>query len=295
MKLMPFLCASLIACTTSSSSADANTDAGGAVSAAQVIDAQPEDSVIFENRMALARAERMDTLEIGEIVVRMGRTFVGAPYVPGTLEAPGDERLIVNLRTFDCVTFVENSLALARTIRSGGDYQAFKSELARIRYRDGAMSGYTSRLHYFSDWIADNARMGVVQNMTPDLGGVVDAEPITFMTSHIASYRQLSDTSVVRVIGETEKRLTAEGRMMVPESAIAGVASKIRNGDVIAAATTVAGLDVAHTGLALWVDGELRLMHAPLIGTVVQISENSLADRIIASKTQDGIMVARPR
>ena len=255
---------------------------------------EPQDSTIFEERMALARAQRLDTLPLGEIVARIGQTFVGAPYVPGSLEAEGDEHLVVNLRSFDCVTFVESSIALARTIRSKGTYATFKEELVRIRYRDGKLDGYPSRLHYFSDWIADNDRMGVVQNITDDLGGVADPEPITFMTSHIASYRQLSDTAFVREIRAAEERLTREGRVMIPEDMIAAVASKIKNGDVIAAATNVPGLDIAHTGIALWVGNELRLMHAPLVGTVVQISENPLAARIKESKSQDGIMVARP-
>src|ERR1051325_2321167 len=72
--------------------------------------AQGADSVIFEKRLALARAQRLDTLPIGKIVVAVGKTFVGSPYVPHTLEPPGPERLVVDLREFDCVTFVENML-----------------------------------------------------------------------------------------------------------------------------------------------------------------------------------------
>jgi len=58
--------------------------------------------------------------------------------------------------------------------------------------------------------------------------------------------------------------------------------------------STVEGLDVAHTGIALWVDGTLRLLHAPLVGEAVQISEVSLAERIESIDGQDGIIVARP-
>jgi hypothetical protein len=259
------------------------------------IEADRQDSIIFEQHMKAALAERLDTLPIGEIVARIGKTFVGAPYIPGTLEAPGEEHLVVNLRTFDCVTFVENSLALARTIRSHGDFHQFERELARIRYRDGRLTGYTARLHYFTDWIANNEAKGIVTNITAELGGVPDPEPITFMTKHAEAYRQLSDSTVVREIRNAETRLTQAGRKIIPETKIAGVADQIHNGDIIAAATNVEGLDIAHTGIALWVDGELHLMHAPLVGSVVQISPNTLAERIVASKSQDGIMVARPR
>ena len=51
---------------------------------------------------------------------------------------------------------------------------------------------------------------------------------------------------------------------------------------------------MAHTGIAIWDDGVLRLMHAPLVGDSVQISEVPLAERIRGISRQDGIMVARP-
>ena len=95
-------------------------------------------------------------------------------------------------------------------------------------------------------------------------------------------------------IREAEAALSAAGRYYIPQDRIAGVAEGIRDGDIIAATSTVEGLDVAHTGLALWVDGTLRLMHAPLVGDSVQISEIALAERIQGISGQDGIMVARP-
>ncbi len=61
-------------------------------------------------------------------------------------------------------------------------------------------------------------------------------------------------------------------RYVIPKDAIAGVVNGIRDGDIIAAASTVAGLDVSHTGFAIWKDGELHLMHAPLTGSPVEIS-----------------------
>ena len=253
------------------------------------------DSAVVEQRLAWARQQRLDTLPIGSIVARMGETFVGYPYVPGTLEAEGPEHLVINLRVFDCVTFVENMLALSRVVRAGGGYPAFKRELTRIRYRDGVLNGYPSRLHYFSEWIANNDAMNIVRNVTRDLGGTVDPEPITFMSAHRSSYRQLADDAVLHDIAQMEKRLNATPRYVVAESAIAGVATNIRDGDVIAAATNVPGLDIAHTGIALWVNGKLHLMHAPLVGSVVEISTEPLADRIVRIAGQDGIMVARPQ
>ena len=254
------------------------------------------DQRIFAETMERARREGIDSLPIGEVVARVGSWFVGAPYTPSTLEAPGPEGLVVNLREFDCVTYVESMLALARVIRSGRtDFEDFRSELQRIRYRDGKLIDYPSRLHYFSDWIRDNYRKGIVEDHTQSLGGVVDGEPIDFMTQHRSAYRQLAEQRFFDAIRDYESRLTAEPRYMIPEQKIEDVARGIRNGDVIAATSSVKGLDVAHTGLAVWRDGRLHLMHAPLIGDSVEISENPLAERVIFIQRQDGIMVARPR
>jgi hypothetical protein len=167
--------------------------------------------------------------------------------------------------------------------------------LRELRYRDGRLDGYPSRLHYFSDWLQDNARRGHLELLTERLGGVVRREPISFMSTHPASYRQMGASAVFQAIRAMESRLNAgPPRWYIPEDRIAGVESGIRSGDVIAATSTVPGLDVAHTGIALWRNGRLHLLHAPLVGKFVEISEVPLADRIRVIKNQDGIMVARP-
>jgi hypothetical protein len=255
----------------------------------------PTDSAIVEQKLAWARAQRVDTLPIGKAIAAFGRTFVGTKYTPGTLEAPGPERLVINLRELDCVTFVENMIALARTLRAQGHYPEFKRELTRIRYRDGKLNGYPSRLHYFSEWIANNDAKGVVRNVSRTIGGKPDPESIDFMTKHRKSYRQLVDDKVFRDISVMEKRVSAQPRWFIPESELASKAAQIQDGDVIGATSTLPGLDIAHTGLALWVNGKLHLMHAPLVGKAVEISEVPLANRIISIAAQDGIMVARPR
>ena len=262
-----------------------------------------EDWAVFRAKVTWAASQGLDTVQTGDAMAALGRTFVGTAYVPLTLEAPGPEALVINFRGLDCVTFVENVFALARFVHTLGadalqDRPAaeawYESLLTEIRYRGGVIDGYPSRLHYFSDWIADNARRGLVRDVTAELGGVQDLEPIDFMTTHTDAYRQLADPANVAMVRSAEEALSARGRMFVPEARIAAVSSGIRDGDIIAATSTVAGLDVAHTGLALWVDGTLRLMHAPLVGDSVQISEIPLADRIQGIGGQDGIIVARP-
>jgi hypothetical protein len=253
------------------------------------------DLEIFQRTMAYARAERLDTLPLGDIIVALGRLFVGEPYTPGTLEVSGPERLVVNLREFDCVTYVEAVLVLARLTRAGqDDFDSFLRELERVRYRGGRLDGYGSRLHYFSEWLSDNERKGLLREITRELGGVRVDEPINFMSSNAHAYPPLADAAELATVRETERRLSAEQRYFIPQRRIGEVAASVRDGDIIAATSSVYGLDVAHTGFAIWIDGRLHLMHAPLVGTDVEISERPLAERIVRITGQDGIMVARP-
>lgn len=259
--------------------------------------------IVFE-QVRWAYSQQLDTLPIGEIVARIGQNLLGTRYTPHTLEVPGEERLVIELEELDCVTFVENVLALARLVQRAPMgilaeervYKAFYSGiLTNIRYRGGRLDGYASRLHYFSEWITDNEAMGMLRHISGELGGVTDHEPVTFMTTHADLYRQLGENpSFLEAVREVEEALSAQPRIFVPEEDIAAVVDQIENGDIIAATSTVPGLDVAHTGIALWVDGRLHLLHAPLVGDSVQISELPLAERILGNTGQDGIMVARP-
>src|SRR5690606_26000414 len=125
------------------------------------------DREIFAATMARALDARLDTLPIGDRTVAIARWFVGERYTPCTLETGDAERLVVDLDDFDCVTYVETMLAMARVLGRGTpSYDAFRDELRRIRYRGGEIAGYASRLHYFSDWIADNERLGIVRDLT---------------------------------------------------------------------------------------------------------------------------------
>jgi len=229
------------------------------------------------------------------VMVAVGRSFIGTPYVEATLEAPGNEDLVVNLRGLDCVTFVENTLAIARCIkRNRQSFEAFKEELQRIRYRGGSISGYPSRLHYFSEWIQDNERMRIVQNVTEEAGGTTYTKTINFMSTHRSSYRQLQNSNFYEAIKRTEKDLNKREWLFIKKEELAKHQHALLDGDIIAITTSIEGLDVSHTGIAVRVDGVLKYLHAPLTNGNVQITEKSLVDYLASNKKQTGIMIARP-
>ena len=165
-----------------------------------------------------------------------------------------------------------------------------------MRYRGGERQGYASRLHYFSEWIADGERRGLVRDLGAELGGVEDARPLRFMTEHRASYAALADDAVYRQGGRASSGgWTAGHGDVVPTDRIPDIADRLESGDVLAFATAIPGLDVTHAAFAYRdAEGTLRVLHAPLSGGVVEVTRTTLPAYVAAIRRSTGILVARP-
>lgn len=242
---------------------------------------------------------------VGRTAGRVGELAAGTPYEAQTLEAyirsggdpAGEEPLTISLTRFDCVTLVEACLGLARV--AGADaaptWESFGREVERMRYRGGERLGYASRLHYFSEWIADGESRGLVRDLGAELGAEEDTRPLRFMTEHRDSYPALAHDGVFREIGALERRLDARHRLVVPTSRIPEVEDRIETGDVLAFATSIPGLDVTHAAFAYRdAAGVLRVLHAPLSGGVVEVTRAPLPEYVAAIRRSTGILVARP-
>lgn len=242
-----------------------------------------------------AEERELAGLPAGERVVAAGRFFEGIPYEGGTLGNTPEERVVVNLRAFDCVTFVENVLALALTEGRGErTEEAFVGQLVRLRYRDGEAWDYASRLHYSSDWLAEMVRAGILEDVTCGLGGERYAPEVNFMTAHAEAYPALKACGALwekmRVV---EDSIRARTYYYIPKERVEEVAAQIKTGDVILITTTVEGLDTSHLGFAVVEDGEVYLLHASSERGRVVLSEEPLAAYLAGNRTQSGIMVGR--
>ncbi|MHB8828749.1 MAG: N-acetylmuramoyl-L-alanine amidase-like domain-containing protein, partial [Syntrophales bacterium] len=110
----------------------------------------PEDLNICEALLGAAGKRSDKESNLPELAVSLGRRFIGAPYQSQTLESAGTETLVANLRAFDCMTFVESVIALALSLKSGKTkFADYLLTLKKLRYRNGWIDGYQSRLHYF--------------------------------------------------------------------------------------------------------------------------------------------------
>lgn len=250
------------------------------------------------------RLARSD-VPIGRAAVRVGELAVGTPYEAFTLEAYlreggsplGTEPLTLWLTRFDCVSLVESCLAIARVADDRGEptWESFGREMERMRYRGGERKGYASRLHYFSEWISDGERRGLVHDLGEELGGVKDERPLRFMTEHRSSYPGLANDSSFSAIAVTERSLDAQPRWLIPTERLPEVSSRLETGDVLAFATSIPGLDVTHSAFAYRdADGVLRVLHAPLSGGAVEVTRATLPEYVAAIRRSTGILVARP-
>lgn len=233
--------------------------------------------------------------EIGKQMTEIGQFFLGTPYVANTLDDSGNEALVINLRGLDCTTFVENVLVLSQlALEEKLTWGNYPGMLEHVRYRNGVRDGYPSRLHYLTDWIRNNTEKGLVMDITKQIHGVEQDKIIDFMGTHPGSYPALGNPSNLEAIRNTEQVLSQEPLWILPQSEVEKQEHLLQDGDIIALATSINGLDVTHTGLAVRLeDNRIHLLHASTVGEVV-ISENPLSEYLKGIKSNIGIIVARP-
>jgi len=231
---------------------------------------------------------------LNEIVIDVAMSFLGTEYVGHTLETGGEEKLVINLRGLDCTTFLENVVVLSRLIKQKKTaFEEYARELITIRYRDGKLDKYPSRLHYFSDWLYNNGKKGIVTDITREVGGQPYTKKINFMTQNRDNYRQLGSDEFFGEMERIEQELTSYDFFYVPQSDVEKIEDKVQNGDLIAITSTVDGLDIAHVTIAFHQNNRLHIIHASSSLDKVVISEDPLAEYLKKNKSQDGIMIGR--
>lgn len=200
----------------------------------------------------------------------VARQFMGRPYVAHTLELfPDDEHLVINTRELDCTTFVEMCVALRLCIARGKKtFSDYLRQLRMLRYRNGELNGYTSRLHYFSDWIIDNTRMGFVEEVQTDQPPFTAVQTLhpTYMSQHPDAYVSLArHPEWVPEIRRQEEALTGLQYHYIPKTKTGRhrlLRQYIHDGDILAMTTDKLGLEIAHLGFAVWRKDGLHLLNA---------------------------------
>jgi hypothetical protein len=186
-------------------------------------------------------------------VVALARKNIGQPYRLGLLgEYPFeiyDPQPMVCLSASDCVTFVEQTYAMALA----HDWASFFRALERIRYRDGHI-GLLNRNHFMeADWNVNNAWL--FKDITAVLPEA-DPQPMWVRVDRaalLARYGIATDLPV-EVVRDS----------YIPRGKVGAVLNQLRDGDMI---EIVRGGEhwqyVGHVGiLAHGTDGRVTMLHS---------------------------------
>jgi hypothetical protein len=258
----------------------------------------------FQRLVSQARASNWRSLPIGERTAAVGKALTGTPYKNYTLEI--DNRIeapSVNMNAMDCWTYFEIALGFARMIEEPESNWTPERMLHYIeldRYRGGRCDGsYLSRLHYLEDWLADNDRRGLVNDITRSLGGRAVPHSAREMTVGWRSYRYLKNNpSLLRPLRQMEQQVSSRTMYQIPKSRVASIEPQLRNGDIIGiiGRDGRAGYATSHVGLAYRADdGVLHFMHASAPRNYGRtLVDSRLSDYLNKFGSHTGILVGRP-
>lgn len=232
-----------------------------------------------------------------ELVSFYGHQLIGTPYVAHTLE---DEKewLTIDIDELDCTTFVETLYALARTTLDGRtSWRDYAQNLESVRYRNGELGDYSSRLHYISDWIANNSYRGNFKEVTASIPGAkFMVKNLDFMSTHRDSYPRLKDDNAMfeKIKGiEVGYRMHRYPFLKKEWLGDKKTQAALKDGDIIALLTKTEGLDVSHMAIIVKEGNDIKMLHASSVDKKVKIEKDDLKETLRRNRNWIGIRVIR--
>lgn len=267
-----------------------------------------EDSVKVVSLLKEAKAQSAET---PNWMLYFAKKFIDVPYVGGTLDKGDRENLIVNLRQLDCTTLIETVVALAMCAERGEtSFADYCRHLVDVRYIDGKQE-YDHRQHYFTIWIEDNEKQGIVtkveptaddlKNGTHPFRAIQHLSAVNYMSTHVSSYKMLAaHKEWLPGIKAMEQSMEGKEYRYIPKSTLSNTKENnallkkyIRTGDILVILTSKKGLDTSHIGMAVWHDDGLHMLNASSIHHKV-VDEPKLLYRYMQEHpSQLGIRVVR--
>lgn len=198
----------------------------------------------------------------------LSRHLLGRPYQPNPLIGSADiaEVFTASLDGFDCVTYIETVLALARA----ANFDELVEWLRKIRYESGLIQ-WQRRNHYMTRWIRNNVRNGILR------------------PTSLPALPTLSRQRVLNVVpGLAPQRIRVK---CVPKRSMPRLEPHLQSGDLMFFVSTRKNLDVFHAGIIVRDGKRLSMRHASRGQGVVV--EQELSDFLKANRMA-GVIVMRP-
>lgn len=261
-------------------------------------DLSPETKVTVRAWFDAVGAPKPDE-PFGSYLVRAAYVKHGVEYEKLDPRLPAEpEQLRVDLDRFECVSFIESSLALARCgWERDSTASCFEREIVLSRYRDGKQSDYASRLHYFVDWIYDNEARGRILNITTRLGGEPVRKDFSYVTGRVLARAEARGEDVGKIrlkVKATEERLSAQAHVVLLREGAPEGLSHLEDGDLVAFVRERDGLLVHHAGFVYRINGVPRLLHASSFHQRVVLTPDDVTSYLLRRPERRGVIVARP-
>lgn len=255
----------------------------------------------FNTLAQKAVTEQWGRLPMGQRMVKVAMELEGIPYVSYTLEIHDHiESPSVNFHGMDCWTFFETCLCFGRmldTPKPSYQPQDLLREIEWTRYRHGKCHGnYLDRIHYLAEWYVDNTKRGNIRDLTRSFPSTRMYNRCQEMSILWKSYRYLKHNPDLRPkMAQQEERLTRMPVYMVPKHKVAGIESRLQNGDIIGIASANDGGYCSHVGIIVKdSQGRSRFMHASSTHKKI-IVDSTISGYLNQYKKHAGILVARPK
>jgi hypothetical protein len=217
-------------------------------------------------------------------LTRVGLQFIGKPYRANALSSSNPEELVADLTSFDCVTFIENSLAL---VHAAGDESGYRTALVHFRYAGDSVQ-YEKRYHYFSDAMR---QLGYPLLGTQDMLQKLP-KSFSFLSNYLASKKHGQIN--LALLRSRESELAKSDFYFTPNALVDRLLPLLESGDLVGLVSKNPAIDFLHTGMVYRKDGKVYLLHASQEFKRVMVSKQTLGDYLKMHRQFIGVSAFRP-
>ena len=217
--------------------------------------------------------------------ILIGQYFIGAPYLANRLSKSNPEKVYFSFTDFDCVTYVENVLAL---YNSKGNHIQFSENLIKIRYNDSI--SYENRNHYLTSGLEKLVKLNILTPINNPFNSKSVFKSIDYLSEHVNN-KHIDRSKLIK----TENSISSRPIYYFDSMNDSDTKNLIQNGDVIAFLSSRNDLDFKHVGFVYIKNNKKYILHASQEKKVVCISDVTIDQYLSKNKNINGFQIYRPK